>query len=142
MERSVLFRYHEDDQGTDGLLVAPNGYSVLILELPDRNNKTNMSRIPPGEYVAKWHRSPRFGLVYWLQNVEGRSAILAHAGNLAGDTTKGYKTHSYGCLMFGSYKGTLNNQRAVLASRPAMNKYHDATGRKDHLLKIVEVGHA
>lgn len=142
MDVSILFRYQSDDQGTLGLLITQQGISCFILELPDRNNKTNMSRIPAGEYLAKWHRSPRFGLVYWLQDVQGRTAILTHAGNLAGDTTKGFKTHSYGCLLFGSYRGVLQSQKAVLASRPAMHKYHEATGKKDHIIRIVEVGNA
>ena len=139
---AYLVRHQSDDQGTLGKLLTPTGYECLTIELPWRDNQTNMSRIPAGEYRATWHNSPRFGGCYWVRDVEGRSAILTHAGNLAGDTAKGYKTHSFGCILPGGYVGKINGQKAVLASRPALRQFFDAMNREDFNLKIVEVDNA
>ncbi len=139
-----LMRLRSDEQGTLGSLMTPGGYTCLSLELPDRNNRPNLSRIPVGEYRCTWHRSPRFGWVYWVRNVPGRSAVLIHPGNLAGDTTRGLKTHSHGCLLLGKHVGRLNGQRAVLASRPAIRDFCEVMNQKDFTLKIMEadnVGH-
>jgi len=81
-------------------------------------------------------KSPRFGWVYWVQNVEGRSWILTHYGNLAGDISKGWKTHSEGCTIVGQYHGLLNGQRAVLLSRLTLNKFIEHMKREDFTLTI------
>ena len=137
-----LVRYQSDDQGTMGKLLTPSGYQAAVIELPDRDNRSNISRIPAGEYRATWHHSPRFGGCYWVRDVQGRSAILTHAGNWAGDTEKGFKTHSYGCILVGSYVGKLAGQKAVLASRPALRRFFEAMNREDFMLRIMEVGNA
>lgn len=139
---AYIVRYQSDEQGTLGKLLTPTGYQAAVIELPDRDNRTNISRIPAGEYRATWHHSPTFGGCYWVRDVQGRSAILTHAGNVAGDTARGFKTHSYGCILIGGYVGTLAGQKAVLASRPAIRKFFDAMNRKDFTLKVVEVGNA
>lgn len=140
-----LMRLRSDDQGTLGSLLAPNGFTCLCMELPDRDNRQNISRIPAGEYRCTWHHSPRFGWVYWVRNVPGRSAVLIHPGNLAGDVAKGFKTHSHGCLLLGKYVGKLGRQRAVLVSRPTLREFSSAMDKRDFTLKIMEaenVGYA
>jgi hypothetical protein len=62
-----------------------------------------------------------------LLNVKGRTDILIHTGNFAGDTSKGYASDVEGCILIGLEKGELQNgrgkmQAAVLKSRPAMDE--------------------
>ncbi|MEW6488622.1 MAG: DUF5675 family protein [Thermodesulfobacteriota bacterium] len=131
LPRLHLLRTDTGDHGTFGVLTAcgPGGpYACQSAEPPWRDNRRNLSAIPPGRYRCVWHRSPRYGWVYWVQEVPGRDGILLHAGNLAGDREQGLKTHTEGCLLPGAYRGLLEGQRAVLASRVALGRLVEALG--------------
>ena len=121
MKTVTLFRFRMSDQGTQGLWIT-EGFSARSLELPWLGNRQNISCIPSGEYECKPHYSRKFGECYLITDVEGRSWILTHAGNLAGDRLKGYRTHSYGCVLLGKYFGRLYGQLAVLVSRATIRK--------------------
>jgi hypothetical protein len=136
---AVLVRFPGQDQGTFGMMMAPGGFRCHAMELPDRGNRQNASRIPPGEYLCTWHRSPKFGWVFWVRDVPDRSSILMHPLNLAGDVSKGWRTHSLGCVGLGRYRGKLNGQAAVMASRPAVRDFNAVMGQDPFLLKIIEV---
>lgn len=124
MKTVFLTRTDRSDHGTFGVLACPElSFSCFTLELPWRDNQRSISCIPAGEYLVKTRQSPRFGLVFHVQDVEGRSFILFHSGNYAGDVHKGWKTHSEGCLLFGKARGWIGNQRAVLNSRLAQREF-------------------
>lgn len=107
------------------------------LELPWRDNARNISCIPAGTYRCTWHKSPRFGWTYWVRNVPDRSGILFHAGNWAGDTSHGYRTHSWGCILLGRRRGMLKGQQAVLASRLAVRDFYDACERAPEIELVI-----
>ena len=138
-----LARIGTGDQGTPGVLTAP-GFYCVTMELPWRDNKRSLSCIPIGSYRCTRHRSPHFGETFWVRDVPGRSSVLIHAGNFAGDSTLGWKTHSEGCILVGSKRGALQIsdgklQEAVLASRPAHRKFMEAmTGHDEFTLHIWE----
>lgn len=123
MTRVALIRTRHTDQGTQGVLVLPDGVFCNTLELPWRDNKPKRSCIPCGEYDVKVRRSPKFGLTYEVQDVPGRSYILIHSGNLAGDVAKGYLSHVEGCILLGKYYGVLEKQLAILCSRPTVRGF-------------------
>ena len=117
MIKAYLFREIGDhDEGTYGAFVAP-GFECKTLELPWRDNQSNVSRIPDGEYECVPVVSKKFGPVYHIKNVPDRFAILAHNGVWAGDREKGFKTHSYGCVLLGRKYGTYQGQKAIFISR-------------------------
>lgn len=117
-----IVREQSTDAGTFGWLTTLNGFACHTLELPWRNNERRISCIPPGRYVALLHNSPKFGKTVWLQDVPGRSEILIHAGNVAGDRSKGLKSDVDGCILVGASRGALYGQPAVLQSRVALNQ--------------------
>lgn len=124
-----LVRTETGDQGTFSALIAPEvALRIHIIELPDRNNQVGFSRIPDGDYICKPYKSPKFGRCWIVTNVPGRSAILFHKGNVAGDTLKGFRTHSRGCILPGYYLGRLYNQRAVLNSTRAFSEMSSKIG--------------
>ena len=132
---AVLQREASENEGTYGVLVA-KGRGFNTLELPWRDNRRKLSCIPAGSYLCVWHRSPRFGLCYHVTNVPGRSAILIHGGNLAGDALLGFRTHVQGCILLGERRGRLNGQKAVLVSQPAMRRFHALMGQKPFTLEV------
>ena len=121
---AVLSRQPSRDDGVRGALVLQDGPRLATMEPPWRENRRNRSCIPPGEYDAHPHRSPRFGACFIVAAVPDRSHILFHAGNLGGDVERGLRTHTLGCILPGMRAGSLavggRRQRAVLASRPAL----------------------
>lgn len=125
MQQVILNRFESDDQGTLGILSSNDGFVCKTLELPWRDNQHDISCIPIGEYESEMIVSKKYGNVYWLKKVSNRSGILIHSGNLAGDESRGFKTHSAGCILLGKYFGKLGGQKAVLASRIIVNKFKD-----------------
>ena len=120
-----IIRYSTSDHGTFGVLIRPDGFVCHSLELPQRDNKPNISCIPAGRYELRYlerSASGRYRHVYHLQGVYGRSGVLIHAGNLAGDVTKDLRTHSAGCILLGAKRGVLSGQQAVLSSGPTLTK--------------------
>lgn len=143
METVSLYRLSSGDQGTRDVVAGPRGFFCAAIELPWRENRANRSCIPAGDYVCKPHRSKKFGSVYHVTGVDRRTWILTHAGNLAGDRELGYKTHSYGCILFGKEFGKLliggRHQEAVLVSKPTIRRFVEHMGRQPFRLRIVEV---
>ena len=122
MKMVYLKRQPSSDEGTLGKLLT-EGFSAVTIELPWRKNISNLSCIPAGEYQTVIRKSNKFGIVYWVLKVEGRSYILIHSGNFAGNTEKGFKTHSHGCIIIGKYTGKLEGQKAVLLSKSTLRSF-------------------
>jgi len=115
-------RLTTSDQGTIGELFAGT-FSCFTLELPWRNNQSNISCIPQGEYDLTLVWSNRFKKnFYLLHKVKDRFGVLIHSGNWAGDIALGYKTHSQGCILLGKSKGILQKQQAIFYSRPMVTE--------------------
>jgi len=137
MENVILIRTSTSDQGTEGILIYPQS-SCFMLEPPWRDNRSNVSCIPKGEYDVNIVKSPKYGLVYNIKDVPNRSHILQHSGNIAGDVEKGFKTNSYGCQLFGRYRGYLYGQIAVLCSKLELIKFMKLMEYKPYYLLIRE----
>jgi len=135
-----LVRGPSTDQGTFGTLLF-GGQRCHTTELPWRDNARQRSCIPPGAYVCSLVNSPKFGRVYGVQNVPGRSHVLIHAANLGGDVDAGWATHLHGCIAPAERLGAIavpapgtftttpptpgtatRMQRAGLVSRPALRR--------------------
>ncbi len=95
-----------------------DGHVFQTLEPPWKDNKRNVSCIPSEVYRCGFmsrSSSGKYRNVYHIKEVEGRSGILIHNGNIV--------KHTKGCLLLGNRRGWLNRSRAVLSSRSAMNKF-------------------
>ena len=140
MRSATLIRDVENDEGTFGLLAA-GPLRLHVAELPDRGNAPNLSRIPAGRYDALPHASPRFGRCLAVPGVEGRTHILIHGGNVAGDVERGWRSHSRGCLLPGLRRGRLTlggrQQAAVLSSRTALRHLLSWADDRPFRLEIV-----
>ena len=136
MYELTLIREKSTDCGTFGVL---HGLAkpLQTLELPWRNNLENLSCIPCGRYVCRLRHSPRFRRkLYEVTGVPGRSRVLFHSGNWAGNIEKGKRSDVEGCILLGLARGILRAQTAVLESRPALLFFMQSLDGEDFNLTI------
>jgi hypothetical protein len=115
----ILFRYLKTDKYTLGALFTGSG-TFYTMEPPWKDNKRNISCIPPGEYDFVFmpkSSSGRYRNCYHILNVPGRSEILIHTGNTVANTR--------GCILPGKRVGSLAGHRAVLNSRSALSEINE-----------------
>jgi hypothetical protein len=126
VKRASLVREESTDEGTFGTLRLEGGPVLRTTELPWRDNRPTISCIPPGVYRCEIVQSPKYGRVYGVLDVPGRSHILIHAANWAGDRAKGLHSDLLGCIAPGDSVGMLQPpngrmQRAVIGSKRALH---------------------
>lgn len=122
MKTAKLIRVDSGDYGTLGVLLT-GGKAWYTVECPDRDNLTDISRIPPGVYTVSLSFSEKFQKkLYLVEKVNGRSGIRIHAGNWAGDSSKGYRTTLKGCIALGIAGGSPRGQPGVISSEKAIEE--------------------
>lgn len=135
MKKIFLARFDGSDHGTKGIWIT-RGFRCRTIELPWKNNKSNYSCIPDGVYPMEIHHSRKYGKVYQIKDVFGRTWILAHNGNFAGDVEKGFRTHSKGCILLGKYHGVIHGQNAVCLSKTTLRRFMDFMQDKPAELEV------
>lgn len=157
MRSATLLRQPGSDQGTFGRFESDDGHLELVsLELPWRDKDGNgigdpqRSCINAGLYRCIWEESPTKGWTYHVHDVSGRSGILIHVGNLAGDVEHGWVSDSLGCILLGTSRGVITPdqqkhpghapQQAVLHSHDAIDALVNWAQREPFLLHIIEPG--
>lgn len=143
MVEATIVREPSSSDGTFGTFTlwgaqAPSAPLVLhSLELPWYNNQRKVSCIPVGTYDVVWQMSPRFGRnLYTVLAVPGRSGILFHSGNVAGDESLGLRSEVEGCILLGLGLGTISAQRAVVHSADAVRRMEIAGGGRAFKLTV------
>ncbi len=138
MNEAYLIRLPSNSQGTYGVFLIPSlDFKCYSIELPWKNNSNSISCIPKGEYKVVLRWSKKYKYHFHVTDVDGRQWILFHSGNYAGDTSKGWKTHSKGCILLGKSIGVLNGQKAVLNSRITIKRLMTLLNKKTFKLKIL-----
>jgi len=144
MKTVYLYRLESTDEGTFGVMVV-DGHWWYSLELPDRDNQPNVSRIPAGEYNVERRWSGHFRKeTYWVRGVPERSYILIHGANFAGDEELGWQSHLQGCITLGKRIGSFPNkygkvQKAVLSSRQAITAFEKYLDKEPFRLVVSNV---
>lgn len=130
----TIIRSKSTTKETTGLLTAQNhgaSFTCKTLELPWKNNASNISCIPTGTYQVTWSFSPsRLKYTYRVQNVPGRSGILFHVGNYFKDIK--------GCILLGSGLVDLNKdgELDVTNSTATIKAFEGFMGKKPFTLII------
>lgn len=96
--RFEILRFFENEFQTLGKFVVFDDWNCelaqgFIMELPYKDNQTNVSRIDEGEYDCVKRNSQKYGDHFHILDVPGRDYILIHIGN--------YHTDTRGCLLPG-----------------------------------------
>ena len=130
-----LTRTHKLDGCTIGVLqVGENVYNTL--EKPWLNNSPNISCIPLGHYKFVPHgwdlnSKLKYKNVWRLLSVQGRSAILIHAGNKA--------KHTMGCILVGKGVNIRNGKASVTDSMDAINELRELLYTNDGEIEIKDL---
>jgi len=95
-------------------------FNCFTLELPDRDNQTNISCIPEGTYKFHTRLSAKNGFILELEDVEDRTYIQIHSGN--------YTSQIQGCILVGDSLKDINH-----------DKIPDVTNSKNTLKKLLEL---
>ena len=141
----TLQRVTEGSSGTAGIFRAASlKFHCVSFELPDRQNRPGISRIPAGTYRAIWSYSPKFSRdLYHLLHVPARDNILLHPFNFAGDTASGLYTETQGCIALGKREGSLVNrngsmQHAIIATGRTVRKFEELAGGRPLIIDIYD----
>lgn len=143
-----LQRQRFTDEGTPGALTGM-GVDFKTIELPWRDlngdgiGDPRKSCVTAGLYLCEWRESPKYGWCYEVTGVQGRSHILMHAANFAGDEDKGWHSQLLGCIALGKDHGVIPNkyghpQRAVISSKRAIEQFHAIMKGEAFMLQIVD----
>lgn len=126
-----LTRLTTGSHGTFGALQWNGTIHCGTLELPWKANRPTESCVPAGTYRIRRVNSPKFGNVFALMDVDGRTGILIHSANKL--------SQLLGCIALGEQFAYLDGKPAILASGAAMKEFMDAlVGYDEAILTIVE----
>lgn len=136
MKTLIIRRVATGEEGTFGILLHKDIPFALSLERQWLDNRASAgdvpgSCIPAGEYICKRLNSPRFGNTFEVTDVDGRSHILFHKGNLDDD--------SRGCILVGEQFEPVNGSNGIQASRKGYGEFMGLlTGEVEFRLIIVD----
>ena len=125
MYKAFLNRVQTDEYQTLGYFSLYDGVNLIFdcvsLELPWKDNETNISCIPKGTYKVTPRYSDKYTKHFILEDVPSRKFILIHAGNFNSDTR--------GCILLGTSFGKINQDSLldITASRRATSELFFAT---------------
>jgi len=134
-----ILRNPSTDEGTPGVLISDTGFICRTIECPDRDNTIDLSCINNGTYIVEVIQSNKYGTVYEVKHVPYRTKILIHWGNWAGDSTKGYRTDSKGCILVGDKFTRIHNQNAVRRSKGTFKRFMKHMDNKPFKLIIENI---
>ena len=123
--KAILTRLDDDGKQTLGHLTLFKGlkkvFECKTLELPWKDNETNVSCVPKGVYKVSHRTSGKYKKHLILHNVRNRRYILIHQGN--------YNTDTRGCILVGSSFGQVNGDSLldITSSRRTLNELLEAT---------------
>jgi hypothetical protein len=120
----VIVRLEKGPAGIFGEMIIDNLPFAATLEHPTL-------AIPAGTYLCCITQSPKFGEVYEITEVDGRTHILIHAGNFKEDTS--------GCVLLGCKTGEIGGVKAVLSSRKKLNEFQSELKSRDFILTIYDL---
>ena len=127
----TIKRLETGSQGTFGAIIHDGKPFAVTLEREWLDNKPNVSCVPRGTYTCKRTQSPKFGHTFEVTNVEGRTHILFHKGNLDDD--------SHGCILIGEEYGRLNKDHGILNSKHGFFEFMQKLDGKDEFeLTIID----
>lgn len=139
MNHVILQRLESTDQGTFGKIKTEQA-EFYTLELPWRNNESNISCIPAGIYRCHMTMSAKMKKMLYLVDGTGkRTGIRIHSANLAGSIEAGFHSQLNGCIAIGEKLGLMGKQKALLLSSSGVRKFTQDMDHKPFVLEVKNV---
>jgi hypothetical protein len=130
MKLELIRTYYPD--GTNGQLLLNGEMVCSTIELPWKNNASQVSCIPEGKYELRKRYSQRFGWHLELMNVPGRQLILIHPAN---DALKELR----GCIAPVSFlSGHGKGIQSRMAFKKLIEKVYPALDKKETIHFIIQ----
>ena len=143
MKKVQIFRTFDNDKQTLGVwsVTGENGPEMVCrtLELPNKQNANNVSRILAGKYICKYTQSASLKdkdgnplKTYEIINVPGRAGVRIHAAN--------YFTQLRGCIAIGDAHKDINSdlQLDVIHSGATVDEFEKLMNYEDFELEIIK----
>lgn len=133
----TIKRTHKISDGTFGIMDIEGIPMYTTCELPWKDNREDISCIPPGEYACELSFSSKFNMkLYHVLGVPNRTNVMIHVGNTVHDIL--------GCILIGLQFGLLQFQDkgevyGIISSRPALIQFMTKMAEKPFTLVIKEV---
>lgn len=132
MKKLTLKRWVKGDnkRGVIGEIISQEGNQLCVtLELPDLNNKKDISCIPIGTYecfqrISTKNNQRIDGIVYELKGVPNRENVQIHIGNFLSNTE--------GCILV----GRSTDLHVIMQSTEAMQDLIKYCGKDNFLLEV------
>ncbi len=145
MDKKVkCFRTFENDKQTLGVWVVTGehgpGLVCRTLELPDKQNANNVSRILAGKYTCKYTQSAslkdKYGKplkCYEITHVPSRAGVRIHSAN--------YFSQLRGCIALGAAHKDINadGNLDVLHSGKTIDEFETLMNYEDFELEIIDL---
>lgn len=144
MKKVQCFRTFENNKQTLGVWVVTgdNGpeFVCRTLELPNKLNANNVSRILAGKYLCKFTQSASLkdkdGKPLWcyeITKVPGRAGVRIHSAN--------YFSQIRGCIALGNAHKDINadGHLDTIHSGGTIKEFEELMGRQDFELEIYDV---
>lgn len=138
-----LFRTFQNDKQTLGVWVVTGmgvEFVARTLELPDKQNANNVSRILAGKYICKYTKSESFSkakgapvYTYEITHVPGRAGVRIHSAN--------FYSQLRGCVSMGDAHKDINSDQEpdVIHSGDTITKFQQLMNYEDFELEILDV---
>lgn len=136
-KETYILRNPSDEKQTLGVFIAPDGKELFVaktLELPDKNNQSQISCIPYGRYPVKKTWSPRYNdLRYEICFVPGRSGVRFDVANFANQLK--------GCVCMGAAHKDINadGNLDIIHSGTTIEKFNALMGGEEFWLNILKL---
>lgn len=128
MKKVILKRRPSIPMGTFGVLSVDN-LVLFTVELPWKDNASNVSCIPTGKYRCSWTKSPRLKkFTYEITSVPKRAGIRIHSANFASQVL--------GCIALGEKNGVMDGKRGVFSSVSAVRRFEKLLDKQDFNLEV------
>jgi hypothetical protein len=140
MKEVTLKRFSDDTKQTLGVLsfIKDDGqlFVCKTLELPWKNNQSNVSCIPAGSYTCKYTRSNRMSkpghdvFTYEVLSVPDRAGIRIHSAN--------FFSQLLGCIALGDAHQDINNdnEQDVIHSGVTIASFENILQKQDFKLVV------
>lgn len=125
-----LRRMQSSPEGTFSKVFVDGKFLCWAGELPKDKS------LPKGEYEANLKKNKKYKLYYEVKINDVKAPLPIHVANFCGDASRGWHTNIDCGMILGDKMGYLGNQKCVLRSKEAVDRFKLLVGEKQIKLLV------